>query len=108
MTTQTAGPDTIVGELQEALNFAARLGAQAERLEEERKILFSELFMGSTEKGVDAREHAARADLSYQEKTKQLNDVREQAAVWKSKALALQTRVDVWRTRMASARQRTP
>lgn len=98
--------DPILEELQEALDHAARLGAQAEAMEEARKILFSELFLASTEKGVDAREHAARSDLSYQQATEDLRKVRENAAVWKGKAQALQARIDVWRTRMASARAR--
>jgi len=86
-----------------ALKEAGRLAATEKNLEEERKRTISGLIAESKE-AVNRSEHVARSHRDVQALDDQLAEVRLKAADAAAEAKAMETRYEVWRSRLATYR----
>ena len=90
-----------------ALRDAARLEADAEHLEHMRKVVLAEEMNRITDAGgsVAKAENLARGTDRYKTHLVELHRVKAAAGEARAKAVYLDARIGVWRTRMATARQ---
>jgi hypothetical protein len=75
-------------------------------MEEQRKIAFSQAVFASGESSMAKAEHAARTSSAFMDAVNALDDARRAAATAKAKVTYMAARLDVWRTRSATARQK--
>jgi hypothetical protein len=86
-----------------AEEWAARDG-EACRLEEMKKIIFSELVNQSEASSVAAREHEAYANTVYRSHIDAMVTARSAANVAKAKMQSMQMKFEMWRTKNATRR----
>lgn len=95
--------DQFLEEYRVALQDAARLSAEEKNLDEQRKIVRSELvtkFEGPATKA----EHFAQASTEYRQAAARLMEARSLAASANAKVDWMTARLDIWRTRSANLR----
>ena len=86
-----------------ALHSAARLSAQEKNLEDERKRTISGLISASDDP-VARAEHAARSHRDVHALDDALAQARLEAAAAQAEAKYMETRYEVWRSRLATYR----
>lgn len=98
--------EAFLSEYGEMLELSARLSAEEARLEEAKKIAFSAALREAGDIPVTKAEHVARTSEHYLDAVKRLDNAREQAAIAGAKVKHLAARLDVWRTRMSTEREK--
>ena len=92
----------LLDEYRAALSKAAALGAEAEHLEEMRKVVLAEQYVLTVPEWKN--DAAARVSQSYRNHLKQLWRVKAEAAEAKGVVIHIAMRLEVWRTRESSRR----
>lgn len=89
-----------------ACEFAAKEGV-ANKLEEQKKIVFAELVnhYRETESAISAAEYRARADQRFKDLVQEMIAARTDANVAKADVKAMEIGFEYWRTTEASRRQ---
>lgn len=89
-----------------AIDFAEK-ESEADRLEEQKKIIFAELvnFYRGTEKAISAAEYKARADDKYREVEARRSNAKTAANIAKAELKAKELAFDFWRTKEATNRK---
>ncbi len=88
---------------------AGKTASDVERLEEQRRVAFSEQIIAArkapeTKVSVAEAEHIARTSEPYSDAVARLDVAREKAAEAKAKAIYYEARFDAWRTKSATKR----
>lgn len=98
--------DSFLGECREAWRRANVAAAELETMEERRRIRFAECFQEAGDMPAAKAEQFARRHDAYRDLCEDLANKRIEAAQTKATADWYTARLEVWRTREASARAR--
>lgn len=97
--------DAFLDEYRKALHLAGKTQADVERLDEQRRVAFSEAIVANANaKSVAIAEHMARTSEPYGDAVAALDVARETAAAAKADVVYYQARFDAWRTKSATKR----